>query len=64
MIFAGESLLETEVEFLEEEKLGLALNGEIELEKPDTTTKGAHSSVKIENSIEENLLHIFGHYSP
>ncbi len=62
--FAGESLLETSVEFLEEETLGLALKGEIELDKPDTTTKGAHSSVKIENSIEENLLHIFGRYSP
>ncbi|OQY31521.1 MAG: hypothetical protein B6241_13785 [Spirochaetaceae bacterium 4572_59] len=61
--FAGNSELNTVVEFLENETLALDLNGEIELYKPDSTKDGAHSSQQIEQSIEDNLLHLFGRYS-
>jgi len=60
--FTGESVLETSLDFMEEEALSVAITGEIDLLKPDNTTEGRHSSVKIENSIEDNLLNIFGSY--
>ena len=51
-----------ELDMLDRESLNLDLAGEIELNKPDSTTEGRHSSEKIEGSIEENLLHLFGNY--
>lgn len=61
--FEGSSELNTSIPFLEEETLVLNLQGEIELYKPESTKEGPHSSEKIEQSIEDNLLHIFGRYS-
>ena len=51
-----------DLDLLDPEQLDLNLNGEIELNKPDTTTEGQHSSEKIEGSIEDNLIHLFGNY--
>ena len=62
--FPGEVVLEPIRELMGIETLTLDLNGEIQLCKPDTTAEGEHSSVKIENSIEDNLLNLFGAYSP
>ncbi len=45
----------------EGEELPLVFSGNVEIIHPDTTG-GAHSSVKIENSIESNLINIFGRY--
>ena len=61
--FTGESALTTEREFLEEEELPLALDGQIGLYKPEDTHNNPHSSLKIEQSIEDTLLHIFGPYT-
>lgn len=43
------------------EDLPLRFSGDVEIIHPDTTG-GAHSSAKIENSIESNLINIFGRY--
>ena len=43
------------------EDLPLQFSGDVEIIHPDTTG-GAHSSLKIENSIESNLINIFGRY--
>lgn len=61
--FDGTSELNTAIPLLEEETLVLDLDGEIELYKPESTKEGAHSSEQIEQSIEDNLLHLFGRYS-
>ncbi len=60
--FPGFVGLGGDLEMLDLESLDLDLSGEIELNKPDTTTEGRHSSEKIEGSIEDNLIHLFGNY--
>ena len=61
--FPGMVVLDGDLELLDRELLDLSLEGEILLDKPDNTTEGQHSSEKIEDSIEDNLLHLFGRYS-
>ncbi len=59
--FRGKMVLEAPEVPLAEETLPLQFSEKVKLIHPDTTG-GAHSSVKIEDSIEKNLIHLFGRY--
>jgi LEA14-like dessication related protein len=61
--YQGQTLLESSLEGLKDAYLPLDVSGEIELIKPASTIEGQHSSQKIEDTIEGNLLNIFGAYS-
>ena len=60
-LFDGVMTLSSDPVSPDGEELPLRFSGDVEIIHPDTTG-GAHSSVKIENSIESNLINIFGHY--
>lgn len=57
--FGGNILLSSSLDMLKEASLPLNINGEIDLLHPDTTG-GVHSSRKIEDTIQDNLINIFG----
>lgn len=57
--FVGNILLDSSLDMMKEVSLPLNISGGVDLLHPDTTG-GVHSSRKIEDSIEENLLNIFG----
>lgn len=59
--FSGDILLDSSLQLMEEMSLPLHFSGEVELLHPDTSG-GEHSSRKIEDSIELNLINIFGVY--
>jgi len=58
--FEGGALIDTSLDLLRDVSLPLSLSGSVELLKPGDTTQGKHSSVKIEQTIEDNLINIFG----
>jgi len=59
-LFEGGVAADTSLELLKKIELPLSLSGTVDLLKPDDTTQGKHSSRKIEQSIEDNLISIFG----
>lgn len=59
--FAGNILLDSSLPLMEEISLPLNIDGEVALLHPDTSG-GEHSSRKIEDSIEANLINIFGRF--
>ncbi len=59
--FTGEVSLDSSLELMSEALIPLNFQGGVDLVHPDTTT-GEHSSIKIEDSIEKNLINIFGMY--
>ncbi|WP_168203463.1 LEA type 2 family protein [Oceanispirochaeta crateris] len=61
--YQGDILLGSSLELLKEATLPMNLSGEIGLTKPSSTTEGQHSSEKIEETIADNLLNLFGAYS-
>lgn len=57
--FGGNILLNSSLDMMKEASLPLNINGGVDLLHPDTTG-GTHSSQKIEDTIEHNLINIFG----
>ncbi|MDC7232080.1 MAG: LEA type 2 family protein [Spirochaetales bacterium] len=59
--FSGNISLDSSLDLMQEATLPLNISGSVDLVHPDTTG-GEHSSLKIERSIEDNLINIFGLY--